>query len=91
MYLASVESDRAEYPSALVRLDASAELLRGTGESRRLAYVLSMQGRVHLLRGDLAEAVEVFTASIEEAERDRWLAFLPWPQGLLGEKRVEII
>jgi tetratricopeptide (TPR) repeat protein len=88
MYLGSVESDRGDYRSSLVHLEQAADLLRGTREARRLGYVLSMQGRVHLLRGDLPEAVRTLTESIAEAELDRWLAFVPWPQALLGEAEL---
>jgi DNA-binding SARP family transcriptional activator len=89
MYLGSVESDRADYPNAVALLDRAADLLRETGESRRLAFVLSMRGRIHLLRGDRPHAVEDLTASIAEGERERWLAFLPWPQALLGEAHLQ--
>jgi tetratricopeptide (TPR) repeat protein len=44
-----------------------------------------MRGRVHLLRGERERAADDLQASIEEGERERWLAFLPWPQALLGE------
>ena len=44
-----------------------------------------MIGRVHLIRGNLAGAVERLEEAIDLAERERWLAFLPWPQALLGE------
>jgi len=37
------------------------------------------------LRGDLDAAVEQLDASITLAERDHWLAFLPWPQSFRGE------
>jgi DNA-binding SARP family transcriptional activator len=88
MYLGSVESDRADYPSALAHLDRSAGLLRASGEPRRLAYILSMRGRIHLLRGERERAADDLQASIEEGERERWLAFLPWPQALLGESAL---
>ena len=44
-----------------------------------------MLGRISLLGGDLDAAVEQFDASIRLAERDHWLAFLPWPQSFRGE------
>lgn len=47
-----------------------------------------MLGRVSLLRGELVKASEHLVASIELAERDHWLAILPWPQALLGETRL---
>ena len=42
----------------------------------------------HRLRGELADATEQLEASIVLAERDHWLAILPWPQALLGETRL---
>ena len=38
-----------------------------------------MLGRIHLLRNDLDSAAEQLDASIDLAERDHWLAILPWP------------
>ena len=90
MYLGSVMSDRADYPSALAQLEAAEVLLHPVRESRRLAYVLSMRGRIHLLRGDLGPAADDLGAAIEECERDRWLAFLPWPQAMLGEVELSL-
>jgi hypothetical protein len=44
-----------------------------------------MLGRVHLLTGNLGSAAAQLDQSIRIAERDHWLAFLPWPQALRGE------
>ncbi len=79
-YLGSVESDRARYPEA-------AELLeRATGgDLRTEAYARAMLGRLHLLTGHLELAAGELDRTIEIAERDHWLAFLPWPQALRGE------
>ncbi len=90
MYLGSVMSDRADYPAALAQLGAAELLLQPGPDSRRLAYVLSMRGRIHLLRGDLGPAADDLRASIRECERDRWLAFLPWPQAMLGEVELSL-
>ncbi len=84
-YLASVDSDRADYPRALTRFAESIELAREAGDIRRQVYATSMLGRLHLLRGDLDRADDALRAAIELGERDRWLAFLPWPQAFLGE------
>lgn len=88
MYLGSVESDRANYGRARALLDIAMGALHETGEARGLAYALSMRGRLHLLQGDVAAAETDLSASIATSERDRWLAFLPWPQALLGEARL---
>ena len=47
-----------------------------------------MLGRISLLCDDLDLAAEQLDASIDLAARDRWLAFLPWPQALRGEVQL---
>lgn len=87
-YLGCVESDRASYRSSLRLLDDAVVLSKSAGTPRMGAFALSMHGRVHLLRGELDLAAKSLDASIRLAERDHWLAFLPWPQALLGEVLV---
>jgi DNA-binding SARP family transcriptional activator len=84
-YLGSVESDRANYPQASGLLTEAVELAEAAGEPRRCAYALAMLGRIDLVRGQLDAAASHLEASISLAEHDHWLAFLPWPQALLGE------
>lgn len=84
-YLGSVESDRANYAKALEYLEEATKLSRAAGDVRREAYALSMLGRIHLLRNNLDEAASRLDVSIELSERERWLAFMPWPQALRGE------
>jgi DNA-binding SARP family transcriptional activator len=81
-YLGSVASDRAYYPRAGDLLSQAAS---SAGEPRTRAYALSMRGRVHLLTGDLDRAATDLDEAIRIAERDHWLAFLPWPQALRGD------
>lgn len=87
-YLGGVASDRASYSNSLRLLEEAVELSKAAGTPRMGAFALSMHGRVHLVRGELDLAQERFEASIRLAERDHWLAFLPWPQALLGEALV---
>lgn len=87
-YLGSVESDRANYARAVVLLQEATKLSRAAGDPRREAFGRSMLGRIDLLRGDLDSAIEQLNASIDLAERDHWLSFLPWPQALLGEAHL---
>ncbi len=87
-YLASVASDRGDYRRAIELFADAQRHAQQAGDLRREAYVLSMLGRVSLLRGELATATEQLEASIVLAERDHWLAILPWPQALLGETRL---
>jgi DNA-binding SARP family transcriptional activator len=87
-YLGCVESDRASYDRAVLLLEEAVRLSGVAGDRRRAAYGLSMLGRVALLRGDLEAADAHLTASIRLTEADHWLAFLPWPQALLGELQL---
>jgi hypothetical protein len=80
-----VESDRANYGAAVDLLEQGIALSRTTDAPRLGAYALSMLGRLHLLRGDLDAAAPLLCDSIELAERDHWLSFLPWPQAWQGE------
>lgn len=84
-YLGSVESDRANYSRARELLLDAAALARAAAAPRREVYALTMLGRIALARGDLADAARVLDDAIGRAERDRWLAFLPFPQALRGE------
>ncbi len=84
-YLGSVESDRADYQAALAHLDDAVAQSTRCGDVRRASFALSMRGRVHLLRGDLDDAAHCLDESLDLAERDRWLAVVPWPQALRGE------
>ncbi|MEP7024347.1 MAG: aldehyde dehydrogenase family protein [Actinomycetota bacterium] len=72
----------------MAALSQAVKLSGAAGEPRRQAYGLSMLGPVRLFRGDLDAAAEDLDASIELAERDHWLAFLPWPQALRGEVQL---
>jgi tetratricopeptide (TPR) repeat protein len=84
-YLGAVESDRASYRRASGLLKQAITLSEAAGEPRRQAYGLSMLGRINFFRDALDEAAGQLDASIKLAERDHWLAFLPWPQALRGE------
>jgi DNA-binding SARP family transcriptional activator len=84
-YLGSVASDRADYPRATSLLEEATRLSRSALEPRREAFGLSMLGRISLLRGSLDEAAEQLGAAVDLGKRDHWLAFLPWPQAMLGQ------
>jgi DNA-binding SARP family transcriptional activator len=84
-YLGVVQSDRGNYQRASTLLEQAVKLSHAAGEPRQEAYGLSMLGRINLFRNELDAAAGQLDASIELAERDHWLAFLPWPQALRGE------
>ncbi|MEP7193974.1 MAG: BTAD domain-containing putative transcriptional regulator [Actinomycetota bacterium] len=87
-YLGAVESDRSNYRRASALLEEAITLSQVAGEPRREAFGLSMLGRISLFRGDLDLAADQLDGSIELAERDHWLSFLPWPQALRGEVQL---
>jgi DNA-binding SARP family transcriptional activator len=78
-------SDRAHYPAALELLERSAGLAEGCGQARQAAWSLSLIGRIHLLRGELAAATAALDRSLELVATERWTAFRPWPESLRGE------
>jgi DNA-binding SARP family transcriptional activator len=78
-------SDRAHYPAALELLERSVELAESCGQARQAAWSLSLIGRIHLLRGDLASAATVLDRSLELVGSERWTAFRPWPESLRAE------
>jgi hypothetical protein len=78
-------SDRAYYPAALELLERSVELAEGCGQTRQAAWSLSLIGRIHLLRDDLALAVTALDRSLQLVGSERWTAFRPWPESLRAE------
>ena len=87
-YLGVVASDRGNFDRARELLESAIDLSVAAGEPRRQAYGLAMLGRVALLTGRPDEAETWLTQSIVAAQRDHWLAFLPWPQAILGEVKL---
>ncbi|HEY5696369.1 MAG TPA: BTAD domain-containing putative transcriptional regulator [Acidimicrobiales bacterium] len=87
-FLGSVASDRADYPLALDLLGDAVDTARAVGDGRREAYLLTMLGRLHLLREELDLAAAHLDDAIDLSEGDRWLSFLPWPQAMRGEVDV---
>jgi DNA-binding SARP family transcriptional activator len=78
----STLSDLGRYSAAL---DAFGEALGLAQDERRRSYVLSMIGRVHLLRGELAAATKALDEALARAGGAGWTAFLPWPESLRAE------
>jgi len=81
-------SDRAYYTPALELLERSVELAERGGRSRQAAWSLSLVGRIHLLRGELGEAVAVLNRCLALVTAERWTAFRPWPESLRAEARL---
>ena len=78
-------SDMADYPDALRLLGLSADLAGRCGDTRQEAWSLALVGRAHLLRDERSQAGAALRRSLDLIARDRWMAFLPWPQALKAE------
>ncbi|GIH22808.1 hypothetical protein Aph01nite_11180 [Acrocarpospora phusangensis] len=78
----STLSDLARYAAAQHALGQALDFAR---DERRRSYVLSMIGRAHLLRGELAAAAETLDESMARATAAGWTAFIPWPEALRAE------
>ncbi len=87
-YLGCVESDRGNYSRAEALLSDGVEVSRAAGDVRREAYALAMHGRVNLFRNELDLAATQLDVSIAMAERDHWLAVMPFPEALRGEVQL---
>jgi DNA-binding SARP family transcriptional activator len=78
-------SDVGRYGPALAALHEAFDVAQ---DERRRAYLLSMVGRVHLLRGE-PDAAAVLDESISRASAAGWMSFLPWPQALRAEADLQ--
>jgi tetratricopeptide (TPR) repeat protein len=78
-------SDRAHYGGALELLHKSVARAERCGRRRQAAWSLSLIGRVHLLRGDLALALPPIDECLTIVAAERWTAFRPWPEALRAE------
>jgi DNA-binding SARP family transcriptional activator len=81
-------SDAGDYGLAFEHLGASVEAAARAGDQRQEAWSLSIAGRAHLLREERDAATAALSRSLEIVHEQRWLAFQPWPQALLGELDV---
>lgn len=84
-YLGCVESDRANYRRSAALLEEARPYAQAAGDTHIEAFGLSMLGRLYLLCGNLDDAARQLDDSINLAEREHWLAFVPWPQALRAE------
>ncbi|MEV8376219.1 BTAD domain-containing putative transcriptional regulator [Kribbella sp. NPDC056861] len=78
-------SDQGDYPAAFEHLGESVESAARCGDRRQQAWSLSIMGRAHLLRAEYSQAASIVRESLDLVRRERWIAFLPWPQALNAE------
>jgi len=72
-------SDWGRIDEAADRFCEAVELSRGAGAVRREIWNLGIGARTLFLQGRMSEAGDWARRSSELAQRERWTAFLPWP------------
>ena len=83
------EADRGRHDTAAALLSRSADSARRLGRHRQRAWSLGVLARSLLLSGRGGQARETADASVRLAQRERWNAFLPWPQVLRAQAAME--
>ncbi len=78
-------SDAGLYDDALPVLTASVDRALHCGSRRQAAWSASLVGRLHLLRGSFDDAARALATSLDLVERERWIAFQPWPEAFRAE------
>ena len=78
-------SDRGDYPAAFDDLRESIERAERCADDRQQAWSLSILARAHLLRAEHSQAAAALARSLDLVRRQRWMAFVPWPQALRAE------
>jgi len=76
------EADLGHHEVAARLLTQSARTARSAGRSRQEAWSTGVLARSLLLAGQVNQARAAAEHSIEICDRERWNAFLPWPQAL---------
>ncbi|WP_100501148.1 AfsR/SARP family transcriptional regulator [Geodermatophilus chilensis] len=81
-------TDGADYGDALSALTSAVRLARLVGDSRQVAWSLSMVGRLHVLRGEHARAVAPLDTALDIVGEQGWTAFQPWPEAFRAEAAI---
>ena len=76
------EADQGRHDVAAQLLEESARTAAAAGSRRQEAWSAGVMARSLLLAGDVGSARDAAERSIDICDRDRWNAFLPWPQAL---------
>lgn len=84
------KADRGRHNEAAELLTESAGLARQAGRARQEAWSLGVLARSQLLAGQVQPAQQAAEQSMAVARRERWNAFLPWPQVLHAQCLAEV-
>jgi DNA-binding SARP family transcriptional activator len=83
------DADRGRHGTAAALLAESADVARRAGRGRQEAWSQGVLARSLLLAGQVQPARAAAERSIAVAQRERWNAFLPWPQVLRAQCLAE--
>ena len=84
----AIETDVADYATAFARFDSAAAAAEAANDPRARAFVSAMRARAHLLRRELAVAVEHASTAIEQAQAVGWTSFVAFPMSLEAEAHL---
>jgi DNA-binding SARP family transcriptional activator len=73
-------ADQGRHQEAVANLKRSARMAHEASRPRQEAWSLGVLARSFQLSGDVEKSLTAADASIRICERERWNAFLPWPQ-----------
>jgi hypothetical protein len=82
-------ADRGRHYEATELLTRSAESAAGAGRGRQAAWSYGVLARSLLLTNRWPEAQEAAERSAAICDRERWIAFRPWPQALRAQCLTE--
>ena len=84
------EADRGRHGEAATLLAQSADTACEAGRARQEAWSQGVLARSLLLSGQVQQARAAAERSIAVTQRERWNAFLPWPQVLRAQCLAEV-
>jgi DNA-binding SARP family transcriptional activator len=78
-------TDIADYPSAVPPLEKSIELAETAGDRRQVVWSTAMLARLRLMLGELDQAATLADDSFRRCKKERWVAFVPFPEIIRAE------
>ncbi len=77
--------DLGDYEAGREILTAALERSERIESGLLMGYALSMLGRLHLMRGEIEDAVHLLDRALAEASARGLTAFVPWPESFRAE------
>jgi DNA-binding SARP family transcriptional activator len=83
-------ADQGRHDVAIAQLSRSSRVAHEASRPRQEAWSLGVLARSLLLSGDVDASLDAADASIQLCRRERWNAFLPWPQSWRANALLEL-